>query len=97
MLPKRLVYITNDTDTFTMGSLTSAGIGASIVVLIILAISAPLIIYHVLIFPNVEGFFGDLNFYSPDESSTHFLYWFFFWNIAFGSGIVVVSKVNAKA
>jgi len=75
----------------------STVLGAGIVVLVILAISAPLIIYHFLIFPNVEGFFGDLDFYSPDESSAHFLYWFFFWNIAFGSGIVVATKVNAKA
>lgn len=75
----------------------SLALGTGIIVLIVLCISAPLIIYHVLIFPNVEGFFNDLDFYTPDESSQHFLYWFFFWNIAFGSGLVVVSKVNAKA
>ena len=69
-------------------------LGAGIIFLIILAISAPLLIYHFLIFPNVDGFFNDLDFYSSDETSQHFLYWFFFWNIAFGSGIVVVTKVK---
>lgn len=73
----------------------SATLGAGIIFLIILAISVPLLIYHFLIFPNIDGFFNDLNFYTSDESSQNYLYWFFFWNIAFGSGIVVVTKVKA--
>jgi len=73
----------------------STALGTGIILLIILAISAPLLIYHFLIFPNVDGFFNDLDFYTSDESSQNYLYWFFFWNIAFGSGIVVVTKVKA--
>ncbi len=78
-----------------MGNIGSATIGIGLVGLVILILALPLIVYHFLIFPNVEGFFGDLDLYNPDESSPHFLYWFFFWNIAFGSGIVVVSRVKA--
>jgi len=78
-----------------MGAFGNASVGIGVVGLIILIIAIPLIVYHFLIYPNVEGFFGDLDFYNPDGDSNHFLYWFWFWNIAFSSGLVVVSRVKA--
>ena len=44
-----------------------------------LAISIPLLIYHFLMFPNLDGVVQDLSWYNYDEESQHFVYWFGFW------------------
>jgi hypothetical protein len=55
------------------------GIG---ILLIIAIIAIPLLVFHFLISPNIDGFFNDLSFYEADKESAHFLYWFFFWGVA---------------
>jgi len=67
-----------------MGLGEGAGI-TGVIVLFVLIIASPLLIYHFLIAPNIDGFFNDLDFYQADENSAHFLYWFFFWGIAWGA------------
>lgn len=71
-----------------------SGVLLGIIALFAIAISIPLLIYHFLVFPNVDGFINDLGFYNADEQSQHFLYWFWFWTIAFGSGFVVSTRIK---
>jgi len=73
---------------------TSAGIGS--LVGIVIAVPAILLaIYHFLIFPNIDGVFNDLNFYVADGSSSHYLYWFFFWGVGL-SGFLGALKVTSN-
>ena len=73
-----------------MGAKSSLAIGGGIVVLFVLLVCAPLIIYHFLISPNIDGVFNDLSFYEADEESSHFLYWFFFWGVTgIGTSFVI--------
>lgn len=45
-----------------------------------------MLIYHFLIFPNIDGVAQDTSFYNYDNDSQHYLYWFGFWMIwIFGS------------
>ena len=73
--------------------MSSALVGI-IILLAVAFIAIPLLVYHFLVFPNVDGFINDLAFYNADETSQHFLYWFWFWTVAFGGGIIVSSKVK---
>ena len=59
----------------------------AIVGLVILVITIPLLVYHFLIFPNIDGVLQDLRWYNYDDQSQHFIYWFFFWGVAFGSAV----------
>jgi len=48
-------------------------------------IAIPLLIYHFLIFPNIDGVIQDLSWYTYDSTSQHFVYWFFFWGVTISS------------
>jgi len=52
-------------------------------VLVILAICIPLAIYHFLVFPNLDGFLQDVEWFVYDSDSQNFIYWLFFWTIVF--------------
>ncbi len=59
--------------------------GVGLVILLAVIVASPLLVFHFLIAPNIDGFFNDLSFYNPDDMSSHYLYWFFFWGIAFSA------------
>lgn len=61
---------------------------------VILLISAPLLIYHFLIFPNVDGVIQNITWYVYDDMSQHFVYWFFFWGTAIGGALTSFGMVN---
>ena len=71
--------------------LAEGGAIVGVVGLIVLLVIAPLLIFHFLISPNIDGFFNDLDFYNADAESSHYLYWFFFWGVAL-SGLAGVYK-----
>lgn len=70
-------------------------IGAGIIILLIgVFLAAPLLVYHFLVFPNIDGVFNDLSFYENDGQSQHFLYWFFFWGAFTGGSVTIISFVK---
>lgn len=51
-----------------------------------------LVLYHFLIFPNIDGLSHNITFYKYDSNSQHFIYWTFFWLIVIlGSTRVAVN------
>jgi hypothetical protein len=63
---------------------------------IALVIAIPILIWHFLIFPNLDGVVQDLEWYNYDMESQHFLYWLGFWTIGLSSGIFGLSKSGGK-
>ncbi len=59
-------------------------------------IAVPVLIYHFLVFPNVDGVAQDLSWYNYDDSSQHFLYWLGFWSSAIIGGILGGSIKNGN-
>lgn len=47
----------------------------------------PILIYHFLIFPNIDGVVQDLSWYNYDIQSQHYLYWLGFWFSGIVGGI----------
>jgi len=79
--------------------MSDLGIGAIVglaIVLVVLLIAAPLLVWHFLVFPNVDGFVNDLSFYEQDAESQHFLYWFWFWTIAFSGMALTGTKIKTS-
>lgn len=68
-----------------------------IIGLIALVVFLPLIIYHFLVFPNINGVAQDLEWYLYDNESEHFLYWFGFWMIVLFGAFYGGSKVASSA
>ena len=56
----------------------------------------PILIYHFLIFPNIDGVIQDLDWYNYDDSSQHFMYWLGFWWSGIFGAIFGNSMVNMK-
>ena len=57
-------------------------------------VSLPLIIYHFLMFPNLNGVVQDLDWFNYDADSQHFLYWFGFWFMGSFGGALAFSAVK---
>ncbi len=76
-------------------SAIQGGAVVGVIALFVLLVLAPLIIYHFLVAPNVDGFFNDLSWYNSDKESAHFLYWFWFWAIAFSTTFTFL-KINSQ-
>lgn len=53
--------------------------GAVVGGLMAVILVVPLLVYHFLMFPNLNGVVQDLAWYNYDDQSEHFLYWFGFW------------------
>lgn len=64
--------------------------------LIPLFIAIPLLIYHFLIFPNIDGVMHDLTIYQVDSDSQHYLYWSGFWGFGILGGILGGSVVKSS-
>ena len=61
-------------------------------------IAIPILIYHFLIFPNIDGVVQDLTWYAYDNQSQHFIYWFGFWSSAIFGGVLGSSlRMNNNA
>lgn len=65
--------------------------------LMVLVVSIPLLVWHVLVFPNLDGVVQDLDWYNYDSQSQHFLYWLGFWFIAIGFGRLGYSQNGGKS
>lgn len=76
-------------------NIASGATVSGIIVLVVLLVCAPLVIYHFLIFPNIDGVAQDLSFYNYDVDSSHFLYWFFFWGVG-GIGLASAARLSSK-
>jgi len=61
---------------------------AVIVAAISSLVAVPLLMYHFLIFPNIDGVVQDLSWYHYDNSSQHFLYWMGFYASGTFGGIL---------
>lgn len=68
----------------------------TVVGLIALVIAAPLLIYHFLVFPNINGVTQDIEWYNYDDDSEHFLYWFGFWVIVLFGAFYSGSKASSS-
>lgn len=65
--------------------------GILVVAILAAVIAVPLLVYHFLIFPNVDGVAQDLTWFKYDNQSQHFLYWTGFWGIVILAAIAGVS------
>lgn len=68
--------------------------GLLMIALFALSIVVPLLVYHFLIFPNVDGVAQDLSWFNYDGQSQHFLYWLGFWSIVI---LAAITCLNVKA
>lgn len=59
-------------------------------------VAIPILMYHFLIFPNIDGVVQDLTWYSYDHQSQHFIYWTGFYASAIVGGILGASLKNAN-
>lgn len=71
-------------------------LGLVIVPLIAAFVALPLLLYHFLFFPNLDGMMQDISWYNYDEESGHFLYWVGFYTSAFIGGILGASLKNGS-
>ena len=59
-------------------------------------IAAPILIYHFLFFPNLNGVMMDIEWYIYDNESQHYLYWFGFYASGVLGGILGASMRSTK-
>ena len=59
-------------------------------------VAIPILIYHFLIFPNIDGVVQDLSWYNYDNQSQHFLYWVGFYGSGVVGGILGSSSVRSR-
>lgn len=80
-----------------MSAVASAGTAFGLVFVLILVVTAiGLGVYHLLVFPNLDGVAQDLSWYNYDDQSQHFLYWFGFWSIILFGGILSTTKATTR-
>jgi hypothetical protein len=53
-----------------------------------------LLVYHFLIFSNIDGIAHNISFYKYDGNSQHFIYWTFFWLIVILGSTRVAVKIK---
>jgi hypothetical protein len=59
-------------------------------------ITLPTVLYHFLIFPNIDGVVQDLSWYNYDSDSKHFLYWVGFYASGVFGGILGASTGSSN-
>ena len=59
-------------------------------------VAIPILIYHFLIFPNLDGVVQDISWYNYDNQSQHFLYWIGFYSSGIVGGILGSSSVRSN-
>jgi len=59
-------------------------------------VAIPILIYHFLVFPNIDGVVQDLSWYNYDNNSQHFLYWLGFYSSGIVGGIFGASMGSSK-
>ena len=72
----------------------------SLILLAVAIISAfialPILLYHFLIFPNIDGVVQDISWYNYDSDSQHFLYWVGFYASGVFGGILGASAGSSN-
>lgn len=64
--------------------------------MILLFIALPLMIYTFLVFPNFDGVAHNIHWYTYDENSQHYLYWFGFWMIVLFGAKSASGSIKSK-
>ncbi len=67
-----------------------------LVIAIPVFIALPIVMYHFLIFPNIDGVIQDVSWYNYDAQSQHFLYWTGFYASGIVGGILGASVRSSK-
>ena len=68
-----------------------------ILVIIPAFVAIPILIYHFLIFPNLDGVIQDFSWDNYDDQSQHFLYWVGFYSTGIFGAILGSSARSSDA
>lgn len=59
-----------------------------------LFVAIPILIYHFLVFPNIDGMIQDISWYNYDSQSQHYLYWIGFYASGIFGGLLGKGSIS---